>query len=100
MLKLTPAQQKKAIDLIVANRKNFYQVNKEELSLFQLGGGQAGAYLIDLWYHGLLRTLEKMEKMLQVDREIFAEADPEQRKQLKKYFKRAGKKISEINPAL
>ncbi|HOA34775.1 MAG TPA: hypothetical protein PKV91_07595 [Bacillota bacterium] len=98
--KLTPAQQKKAIDLIVANRKNFYQVNKEELSLFQLGGGQAGAYLIDLWYHGLLRTLEKMEKMLQVDREIFAEADPEQRKQLKKYFKRAGKKISEINPAL
>lgn len=98
--KLTPAQQKKAIDLIVANRKNFYQANKEELSLFQLGGGQAGAYLIDLWYHGLIRTLEKMEKMARVDREIFSEADPEQKKQLKKYFRRAGKMISEIKPAL
>lgn len=98
--KLTPAQQKKAIDLIVANRKNFYQANKEELSLFQLSGGQAGTYLVDLWYRGLLRTLEKMEKMLGVHRDIFAEADPEQKKQLKKYLRRAGKIISEINTAL
>lgn len=97
---LTPAQQKKAIDLIVENRKNFYQVNKEELSLFVLGSGQAGAYHIDLWYRGLTRTLDKMEKMLRVDRDILSEADPEQKKQLKKYFKRTGGKISEVNTAL
>jgi hypothetical protein len=98
--KLTPAQQKKAIDIIVANRKNFYQANKEELSLFQLGSGQAGTYLIDLWYHGLLRTLEKLEKMLQVDGDVVAEADPEQKKQLKKWFRRADKLIAGIKPAL
>ncbi len=97
---LTPAQQKKAIDLIVENRKNFYQVNKEELSLFVLGSGQAGAYHIDLWYRGLTRTLDKMEKMLRVDRDILSEADPEQKKQLKKYFKRTGGKISEVNTVL
>lgn len=97
---LTPAQQKKAIDLIVENRKNFYQVNKEELSLFVLGSGQAGAYHIDLWYRGLTRTLDKMEKMLRVDRDILSEADPEQKKQLKKYFKRTGGRISEVNTAL
>ena len=97
---LTPAQQKKAIDLIIDNRKNFYQVNKEELSLFVLGSGQAGAYHIDLWYRGLTRTLDKMEKMLRVDSDTLSGTDPEQKKQLKKYFKRAGGRIGEVNTVL
>lgn len=93
---MEPAQQKKAIDLVIQNRKNFYQVNKEELVLFVLAGGHTSAYNVDLWYSGALRTLEKLDRKLDIGGEALALVDPEQKKQLAKAYNRVARRYTAI----
>jgi hypothetical protein len=91
---LEPALQKKAIDQIIANRKNYYQANKEELVTFALSAGELNAYNIDLWYGGLIRLLEKLTRRLDVSDAVPASLDPVQKNHLAKLSRKLLKKLS------
>lgn len=97
---LDPALQKKAIDQIIDNRINFYQTTKEEIVTFTLAAGDLNAYHIDLWYGGLIRLLEKLNKRLAVNDTVMASLDPVQKSHLKKLSHNLHKKMDEAKTRL
>ncbi len=93
---LEPGQQKKAIDVVIENRKNLYQVNKEDVVLFLLAGGSAGQYHLDLWYSGIMRSLQKLSGKVEVNSEAPTALDPTQQKELKRKMRNLLKKASAV----
>jgi len=93
---LEPAQQKKAIDIVIENRKELYQVNKEDLVLFLLETGDNSSYHLDLWYSGIIRSLQKLSRQTGIGSEVLASLDGSQKKELKKKLRQVHKETTAL----
>lgn len=69
---------------MIQNRKNLYQVNKEDVVLFLLDEEHANQYYLDLWYSGVMRSLQNLLGKTGVDADTAASLDPSQQKKLKR----------------
>lgn len=90
---LTPKNQEKAIELVLENRKEFHQVNKEDVVIIALGEGFSNSYYIDLLYGGLVRAIERLMSKLSLDPAVYKQLDPVQKKNLKKLLGQLKKKL-------
>ncbi|HOL17021.1 MAG TPA: hypothetical protein PLY40_01900 [Bacillota bacterium] len=93
---LEPAQQKKAVDLIVQNRKDLYHVNKEDVVMLLISANQVSPYFAEVWYNGMIRLLEKINRKTAVEKEFLNEIDPIYQKDLKRKLKTASARLDEL----
>ncbi len=93
---LEPAQQKKAVDLIVQNRKDLYHVNKEDVVMLLVGANRVNPYFAEVWYNGIIRLLEKINHKTAVEKKFLSEIDPLYQKDLKRKLKTASARLDEL----
>lgn len=97
---LHPAQQKKAVDIIVQNRKELYHINKEDVVLLLVTENRISPYFAEVWYNGFIRALEKMNRKITVEGDLLSAVDPIYHKDLKRKLKTAADKLDNFKNKL
>ena len=86
--KLDQESQKQITENIIKNRNEYSLQNKEEISLFILRSGKINRFLLEHWYAGILRTIEKLICQADVKEEIVNELSLEENRHLKSRVKK------------
>jgi len=77
---LSHATQKQITDTIIKNRNEYNSLNKEEVSFYILKSGKINGFLLDNWYNGLMKFIEKLFQLSSVNEEIINHLSSDKRK--------------------
>lgn len=82
--------------MVIQNRKDFYQANKEDIVPLLLASGVTSQYLLDLWYSGVLRAVKKFCEKAGTNADVLGLLDSQQKAELKRRIRVLSKKTAAI----
>jgi hypothetical protein len=82
IVKLDPNSQKRLIETIIQNRNEQNDNNSAEASIVLIKSGNESKYIVDTWYRGILRLIQKLSQSMDIDDETTKQLSNNQKHQL------------------
>ncbi|MBB6218093.1 hypothetical protein HNQ80_004233 [Anaerosolibacter carboniphilus] len=95
--KLASDSQRKLAEIIIENRNIQNDINSSEAAILLLKSGQRDKFVVDTWYRGILRLVQKLRCYAEVSEEAVAALSFEQNSHLSANIKEL---ISKLNALL